>query len=180
MTAPTTQRDQVRQLLAATSEPLTRPEIFAACKLVLDEKALSTVLCQLVKAGDIKVAGERARDKGGPLKLYAQGSGGDASAPTGAGRGKRKGGKRSKGRRASGSKKPRAAYKKRRSAAGSRRVPKVQRKTATLPAPDGFRCGIFSDGTLSIDAGEGQITLSEPETRAMFKYLDRVLGSEAA
>ena len=47
-------------------------------------------------------------------------------------------------------------------------------------APEGFRCGIFSDGTLAINAEDGQITLSEPETRAMFKYLDRVFdGAEA-
>ena len=190
MTAPTTQRDEVRQLLAASSEPLTRPAIFASCKLVLDENALSTVLCQLVKAGDIKRVGERAREKGAPLALYAIGSGG-GTAPTSAGGAKRKGVKGSKRRRASGSKPPR-------STAGSRRVPKVQRNTATAapkggksiekvsrktppaPAPEGFRCGIFSDGTLAINAEDGQLTLSEPETRAMFKYMDRVLGSEAA
>lgn len=176
MTAPTTQRDEVRQLLAASLKPLTRPEIFDQCKLVGDQQALSTVLCQLVQAGDIKVVGEREREKGLPLKLYVAGSGGgDASAPKNAGGAKRKGKKHSKGRPASASKPRRSAYKKR-----SKALPKVQRKTATSPDPEGFRCGIFSDGTLAINAEDGQITLSEPETRAMFKYLDHILGSEAA
>jgi len=175
MNAPTTQREEIRQVLAASSEPLTRPEIFAKCELVVDEIALSTVLSQLMNNGLISRVGERARDKGGPLALYTSGAGGTPSTPKGASHAKRKGKKPSKQRRASGRKAPRYAPKPR-----TKPQPKAQRKTAASPAPDGFRCGIFNDGSLSINAEDGQITLSEQETRAMFSYLDRVLGNAAA
>ena len=54
----------------------------------------------------------------------------------------------------------------------------MQRNAATSRAPEGFRCGIYSDGQFAICAAEGQITLSEPETRAMFGYLERVLATK--
>ena len=175
MNPPNTQRDEIRQLLAASAEPLTRPEIFAQCKLVVDELALSTVLSQLVNKGLISRVGDRARERGAPLALYGPAAGGgEASAPTAAGGAKRKGLKSAK-RRASASKARRSA-----STSRSKALPKVQRKTATSPALEDFRCGIFSDGTLEITTKDGQVTLSEPETSAMFKYLDRVLGRQAA
>ena len=198
MNAPTTQREEIRQLLAASSEPLTRPEIFAQSKLLVDELALSTVLSQLVNKGLISRVGERARDKGAPLALYTSGAGGNPITPKGAGRARRKGKKPSKQRRASGSKTPRSAPTARRKAPaktgkpkrkytrragtqkGGKSIEKVSRKTASAIAPERFRCGIFNDGTLAINAEDGQITLSEQETRAMFSYLDRVLGNAAA
>ena len=51
----------------------------------------------------------------------------------------------------------------------------MHRNDAISRAPEGFRCGIYSDGQFAICAAEGQITLSEAETRAMFGYLERVV-----
>jgi len=191
MNAPTTQREEIRQLLAASSEPLTRPEIFAQSKLLVDELALSTVLSQLVNKGLISRVGERARDKGAPLALYTSGAGGNPITPKGAGRARRKGKKPSKQRRASApavrrkapekASKPKRKYTRRAGTQkGGKSIEKVSRKTASAIAPERFRCGIFNDGTLAINAEDGQITLSEQETRAMFSYLDRVLGNAAA
>ena len=178
MTQPTTQRDEIRQLLAGSSDPLTRPEIFERCKLVGDERTLSTILSQLVTSGEIRRVGARARDKGVALALYAAGSAKPARAakPKRATKAERKaaGG----GARLTRKKRPRPVA--RRAPAGRKRVPKVQPNTADPVTPEGFRCGIFNDGSLAIRAAEGEFTLTEPETRAMFKYLDRVLGSEAA
>lgn len=47
-------------------------------------------------------------------------------------------------------------------------------------AHPGFRCAMFSDGALAIEAAQGSIELSEPDTRALFDYLDRVVRAAAA
>lgn len=72
MTAPTTLREEIRQLLSAESAPLTRHEIFEKCTLCDDEVTLSTVLSQLVANGSITKAGMRERDKGAPLATYTR------------------------------------------------------------------------------------------------------------
>ena len=72
METPTTLREEIRQLLAGSKEPLTRPEIFQKCKLAGDEATLSTVLSQLCVAGDIKKAGERERLGARSLALYTR------------------------------------------------------------------------------------------------------------
>ena len=56
------------------------------------------------------------------------------------------------------------------------KVQKLQRNTAPSSAPDGFRCGIFSDGSFVIHGADGDIVLAPPEMRAMCAYLDRTLA----
>lgn len=157
---------EILAVLASSNGPLTRPEIYERCKLVTDQKRLSVTLSTLVKDGRLQHAGKRERENGVPLLCYERVMDGAARIA-----------KRSTRKARSGSKSPRSAHNKRRSthARRSARLPNVQRNTATSPAPDGFRCGIFNDGSLAIRAAEGEITLTEPETRAMFAYLDRVL-----
>src|SRR6266581_870760 len=69
----TTLRDEIRETLAGSKEPLTRPEIFEKCKFAGDENALSTVLSQLCNDGSIKKVGERERIGGRALALYSAG-----------------------------------------------------------------------------------------------------------
>src|SRR6266581_3139008 len=69
----TTLRDEIRETLAGSKEPLTRPEIFEKCKFAGDENALSTVLSQLCIDGSIKKVGERERIGGRALALYSAG-----------------------------------------------------------------------------------------------------------
>jgi hypothetical protein len=70
MTAPTTLREEIRQILEASSEPLTNVEIFEKCKFAGDERSLAQALYQLTVAGDIKKAGERERVGARALALY--------------------------------------------------------------------------------------------------------------
>lgn len=60
------------------------------------------------------------------------------------------------------------------------KVPKkLQSPAANLhPAAaetNGFRCAVFSDGALAIQASRGNLELTAPETRELFCYLERVV-----
>jgi hypothetical protein len=171
MDAPTTLREEIRQLLAS-SEPLTRGEIYEKCKLAGDEATLSTVLSQLCTAGDIKKAGERERVGARALALYTRAVYESAGAS---------GGGRVKARKKPGPKpakrKARGPYKKRAKPAKTRspRLQKVQRRNADSPelAP-GFRCALFSDGSMDIERAGDVFQLSEPEVRVLFAYLEKL------
>ena len=82
METPTTLRGEIRKVLAESKDPLTRVEIFAKCKFCADEKTLSTVLSQLLTAGDIKKAGELERIGARTLALYTIAGGGLARIAT--------------------------------------------------------------------------------------------------
>lgn len=169
MEAPTTLREEIRQLLAG-SESLTRPEIYERCKLAGDETTLSTVLSQLCSAGDIKKAGERERVGARALALYTRTVHDGAS---GGGRVKAR-----KLRKANPAAKKRGPYKKRAKPAKIRspRLPKVQRRNAdsSEPAAPGFRCALFSDGSMDIERAGEVFQMSEPEVRVLFAYLEKL------
>jgi hypothetical protein len=177
MTAPTTLREEIRQTLAASKDPLTRPEIFEKCKLAGDEAALSTVLSQLCNAGDIKKAGERERVGARALALYTRGV--DSAG---------EGVKKKKPRAEKPAAKKRGPYKKRAKAARpakksrSARLPKAQRRTAGSPAPQapGFRCGVFSDGSMNLERSGETFSMTEPEVRVLFAYLEKTLAEARA
>ncbi len=207
MAAPTTLREEIRQLLAGSDGPLTRPEIFAKCKLAADEKTLSVTISQLLAKGDIRRAGERERLGSQPLALYASGTGepaaGAVSTPHNSVRASHKTAPkspRSAHRKRSGAKRgrpPNSARKATRGRGTARKIArlpaaagvpattgrstgKVSRNTSAAPAPEGFRCGIFSDGALAIHAAAGELTLTKAEHRAMLEFLDRVLNKGGA
>ena len=166
METPTTLRGEIRKVLAESKDPLTRVEIFAKCKFCADEKTLSTVLSQLLTAGDIKKSGELERIGARTLALYAIAGGGIARA-----------------------KKPRAGalpplvktkrgpYKKRAKPAGRSLVlRKVQRRNADspAPAPPDFRCGIFSDGSLDLEREGKSFRMGKAEVSVLIAYLGTV------
>jgi hypothetical protein len=177
MNAPTTLREEIRQTLAASKEPMTRDEIFQKCKFAPDEKALAQAILQLCVIGDIKKAGERERIGARALPLYTRRVHADADAvASGGGRVKAK--KRPGPK--PGKKKARKPYKKRAAPERSARLPKVQRRNADSPAPDapGFRCGLYSDGSIDLERGVQTFSLSEPEVRVLLRLVERLSPAE--
>lgn len=164
MEKPTTTRETIRQILAASKDPLTRIEIYAQCKDVADEATLSTVLSQLCVAGDIKKVGELERIGGRALALYAIANGAKKKAPDKAAKAPKvkKGAKR-------------GPYKKRAVKTRALALRKVQPPAATSPDAPGFRCGIFSDGSMDLERAGETFQMNEAEVRAMFHYLERTL-----
>ena len=161
----TTLRDEIRETLAGSKEPLTRPEIFEKCKFAGDENALSTVLSQLCNDGSIKKVGERERIGGRALALYGVGGG------------------------AVKAKKPRAAKPAKpakRKKIRTKPLRKVQRRNARSPerhardlAAD-FRCGLFSDGSMDLERAGEVFQMDEHETRVLFHYLEKMLPEARA
>lgn len=71
--------------------------------------------------------------------------------------------------------KVRGPYKKRAKAKNrSAALPKVQRRNADSPAAPGFRCALYSDGSMDIERGVEVFQLSEPEVRVLFGYLEKL------
>jgi len=178
MTAPTTLREEIRQVLEASSEPLTHVEIFQKCKFAVDERALGRALYQLTVAGDIKKAGERERVGARPLELYAR----TVHDGDGGGRTKAK-----KSRAAKPAAKKRGPYKKRAKAGRAAKKPRRARlqkaqRVSAQPAADigGFRCGLFSDGSMDIERAGDLFQMVEAEVRALFAYLEKVMPEARA
>ncbi len=165
METATTLRDEIRQLLASSTEPLARPEIFDKCKFAGNEATLSTVLSQLCNDGSIKKVGERERIGGRALALYGVGGG------------------------AVKAKKPRAAKPAKpakRKKIRTKPLRKVQRRNARSPerhardlAAD-FRCGLFSDGSMELQHAGEFFKMDEHEVRVLFGYLEKTLTEARA
>ncbi len=172
METPTTLREEIRQLLAASTVPMTRSEIFKKCRLPCDESTLSTVLSQLCAAGDIKNAGKR-ETIGERAQLLFTRRIHESAGISGGGRVKAR-----KPRKAKPAPKKRGPYKKRAKPAKTRspRLPKVQRRNADSreSLTPGFRCGLYSDGSMDIERAGEVFQLSEPEVRALFAYLEKL------
>jgi hypothetical protein len=167
MTAPTTLREEIRQILEASSEPLTNVEIFEKCKFAGDERSLAQALYQLTVAGDIKKAGERERVGARALALYMRvvHDGGDE------GRTKAK-----KPRAAKPAAKKRGGpYKKRAKAARTAKKPR-----SAAPQSPGFRCGVFSDGSMDLERSGEIFSMTEPEVRVLFAFLEKTLPEARA
>lgn len=172
MNAPTTLREEIRQTLAASKEPMTRDEIFQKCKFAPDEKALAQAILQLCVIGDIRKAGERERIGARSLPLYSRRVHVSDAVASGGGRvnAKKKPGPKP------GKKKARKPYKKRAAPKRSATLPKVQRRNADSPASDapGFRCGLYSDGSIDLERSGEIFQLSEPEVRVLLRLVERL------
>ena len=76
-----------------------------------------------------------------------------------------------------GKRKVRGPYKKR-----AAKVQKVQRRTARSPALEapGFRCGLYSDGSMDLERSGETFQMVEAEVRVLFAYLEKTLPEARA
>ena len=59
-------------------------------------------------------------------------------------------------------------------------LPPIERPAPPpMPRPKKMRLALFSDGELVIERGSERISFTEPETRQICKYLDRLASAEA-
>lgn len=165
MSEPVTARAEVEATLRKTTAPMTSAEIFEQCKLVPDRATLSIVLSQLASDGRVKRAGHRQQEKGAPVMLYAIGTASTA-----------KQGRPPKAAAAPAKKAPKNAATKAATKKQKPLRPAAARTPTAQPATDGkFRCGLWSDGTVTIDAEEGQFTLQPGELAALQRFLDSLV-----
>lgn len=165
-----TQQQEIVRVIKAAGRPMTRPEIFDKCKQVADMRNLSVTLSTMVGTDLLAKVGEQPRDKGMALALYDLGTVQPGERrPPGAAKKKpavRKGGGKPKAKPKVGKK-----AKLKRSKRPSGDVPLNNLEPLEV---SGFRCGLYNDGSLAINAADGQITLSAGELKLMRDFVSRM------